>query len=67
MSDGPSIAAASCILPTGGLKADSTGRRNTGIILLGEELIEHFARCFPPEGFARPGVHRVSDGGQLSG
>ncbi|CAA0096447.1 Uncharacterised protein [Starkeya nomas] len=56
-----------CIIPTGDLRADSTGRRNTGIILLGEELIEHFARCFPPERFAGPGVHRVSDGSQLPG
>jgi transposase InsO family protein len=50
-----------------GFKADSTGRRNTSIILLSEELIEHFDRCCPSGRFARLRVHRVSDGSQLPG
>ena len=54
MSDGPSIAGASSIIPTGDRTADSTGRRNMIIILLTEELIEHFDRCFPSERFAKP-------------
>lgn len=55
------------IIPIVADKADSTGRRNTGIILLSEELIEHLDGCFPSERFAWPRVHRVSDGGQLLG
>ena len=47
--------------------ADTTGRRNMSIILLSEELIEHLDRCFPSERFARPRVHRVSDGSQFPG
>lgn len=47
--------------------ADSTGRRNTSLILLSEDLIEHRDWRCPSERFARPGIHRGSDGGQLIG
>ncbi|SFD52835.1 hypothetical protein SAMN05428997_13166 [Bosea sp. CRIB-10] len=47
--------------------ANSTDRRNTNIILLSEEVIEYFDRCFPSVRSAWPGVHRVRDGSQLPG
>jgi hypothetical protein len=41
--------------------ADSTGRRNTGFILLGEELVEDFCGGFPFKRLSRPRVHSVSN------
>ena len=54
-------------LTTGGEKADSTGRRNTLCMAHSEEFVESFRRCFPAEGFSRPGVECKGHGLKVIG
>lgn len=66
MIGGPSIAAGSFIIPTAVFKADSSGRRNTVVLLPRQEMVENFSRCFPAERFARPGIEGMGYGIEFS-
>jgi hypothetical protein len=50
---------------TGDLKADSTDRRNTWIVLADKELVQNLGGCLPAKCFAGPRIHRVGDSIQL--
>src|SRR6478735_10970188 len=52
---------------TGRSRADSTGRRNTVCMAHSEEFVESFRRCFPAEGFSRPGVECKGHGLKVIG
>lgn len=67
MIGGPCREAGSSITGIEAAKVDSTGRRNTGIILSPKELVEDFGRCFTAERFARSCVDSMGDCVQFPG
>src|SRR4029077_7205491 len=46
---------------------DSTGPRHTLCMAHSEEFVESFRRCFPAEGFSRPGVECKGHGLKVIG